>query len=157
MIDEPEITRSREEATAVIHIEVPRSGIQQVMEPAITEVLQVLRSQGVQPTGPLFSFHHRMDPAVFDFEVGYPVSRPVRPAGRVEAGKLPVATVARTVHHGGYEGLGRAWGELSDWMKENGHRAGPQLWERYLAGPETGSDEARWRTELNRTVVEGDG
>jgi hypothetical protein len=40
-----------------------------------------------------------------------------------------------------------------DWMRAEGHAAGPDLWERYLAGPETGGDTSKWRTELNRPVV----
>jgi len=155
VIDTPQIVRSRAEATAVIRIEVPRSEIQRVMEPAITEVLEVLRAQGVQPAGPLISYHRAMDPAVFDFEVGFPVSMAVRPSRRVVPSSLPAATVARTVYHGGYEGLGAAWSELSTWMKAEGHESGPNLWERYLAGPESG-DPSAWRTELNRLVVEGD-
>jgi effector-binding domain-containing protein len=156
VIDPPQIVRSRAEATAVIRIEVPRSQIQEVMEPAITEVLEVLRAQGVQPAGPLFSYHRAMDPAVFDFEVGFPVSMTVRPSRRVVTSSIPAATVVRTIYHGAYEGLGAAWGELSAWMKAEGHAGGPNLWERYLAGPESGPDASKWRTELNRPVVEGD-
>jgi effector-binding domain-containing protein len=155
VIDPPRIVRSRAEATAVIRIEVPRAEIQRVMEPAITQVLEVLRAQGVPPAGPLVSYHRSMDPAVFDFEVGFPVSMAVRPSRRVVPSSLPAATVARTVYHGGYEGLGGAWGELITWMKSEGHEPGPNLWERYLAGPESGAPST-WRTELNRPVVGGD-
>lgn len=140
----------------MIRIEVPRAEIQQVMDPAITEILAVLRAQGVQPSGPLFSYHRSLDPAVFNFEVGFPVQTTVRPTRRVVPSSLPAATVARTVYYGGYEGLGSAWGELMEWMKGEGHESGPNLWERYLTGPERGPDSSRWRTELNRPVVEGD-
>ncbi len=156
MLDTPEVVRSSAQATAVIRIEVPRSQIQAVMEPAITEVLQVLREQGVQPAGPLISLHRSMDPAVFNFEVGFPVALGVRPRGRVVPSSLPAATVVRAIYRGSYEGLGGAWSELSKWMVAEGHEAGPNLWERYLAGPESGPDTSRWRTELNRPVVEGD-
>jgi effector-binding domain-containing protein len=96
-----------------------------------------------------------MDPKVFDFEVGVPVSKPVAPAGRVEPGELPAATVARTVYHGGYEGLGNAWGEFDRWLAAEGHKAAGSLWECYVSGPESGSDPAKWRTELNRPLVPG--
>ena len=156
MIEEPQIVGSRAETTAVIRIEVPRAEIQQVMEPAITEVLEVLRAQGVRPSGPLLSYHRAMDPAVFNFEVGFPVGLTVRPSRRVVPSSIPAATVARTIYHGGYEGLGAAWAELMEWMNAEGHASGPNLWERYLDGPESGPDSSRWRTELNRPVVEGD-
>ncbi len=36
----------------------------------------------------------------------------------------------------------------------NRHRAmHPDLWECYAAGPESGPDPAKWRTELNRPLL----
>jgi effector-binding domain-containing protein len=94
-----------------------------------------------------------MDPATFDMEIGVPVSEPVEPAGRVMPGELPAGTVARTVYHGGFEGLGGGWSELDAWVAANGHAPAPDLWECYVAGPESGSDPAAWRTELNRPLA----
>jgi len=90
---------------------------------------------------------------VFDFEVGVPVSAPAKPIGRVEAGQLPSAKVARTAYHGGYEGLGGAWGEFEKWLAENGHKPATNLWEFYTTGPESGSDPTQWTTELNRPLA----
>jgi hypothetical protein len=39
-------------------------------------------------------------------------------------------------------------------MKAAGLKAAPELWEIYAAGPESGSDPAGWRTELNRPIAE---
>ena len=61
--------------------------------------------------------------------------------------------VARTVYQGGYEGLGGAWGELMRWIEAQGHTAATDLWECYLAGPESGPDPSAWRTELNRPLI----
>jgi hypothetical protein len=36
----------------------------------------------------------------------------VTPVGRVKAGQLPATTIARTIYHGDYDGLGAAWGEF---------------------------------------------
>ena len=154
MIDAPAVTRSQALTTAVIHLEIPRHEIQKVMDPAIKEVMAALAAQRIQPAGPLFSYHLRMDPKVFDFEVGFPVDQPVAPTGRVAPGRLPATTVVRTVYHGGYEGLGAAWGELMRWIEDNGYEGGPNLWERYLSGPESSPDPSKWRTELNRPLVE---
>jgi effector-binding domain-containing protein len=156
VLERPEIVHSPAQATAVIRIQVPRTEIQRVMEPAIGEVLQVLREQGVQPGGPLVAHHRSLDPAVFDFEIGFPVTMTVRPSRRVVPSSIPAATVVRAIYRGGYEGLGNAWKELSEWLKAQGREAGPNLWERYLSGPESGPDTSRWRTELNRPLVEGD-
>ena len=154
MIDTPAITTTAEQPTAVIHLTIPRSEIQTVMGPAHGELFAALAAQGITPAGAWFSHHFRMDPATFDFEVGVPVSAPVTPTGRVTSSRLPAARVARTVYRGGYEGLGAAWGEFEAWMRDAGLKPAPELWEIYASGPESGSDPAGWRTELNRPIAE---
>ena len=138
---------------AFIHLTVPRSEIRTVMGPGLAELHAVLAAQDATPSGPWFTHHRRMDPSVFDFEICLPVSRPIVPSGRVQAGCLPAATVAQTVLHGPYEGLGEAWGQLESWIAAQGHRSAPDLWERYVVGPETSADPADWRTELNRPLA----
>ena len=93
-----------------------------VMAPGITELMAAVAAQGIGPTGPWFTHHLRMDPATFDFEISVPVTAPVAASGRVKAGHLPATTVARTVYHGPYGGLGGAWGELDAWIAANGTR-----------------------------------
>lgn len=154
MIDTPHITRTTARPAAVIRLTVPRERIQEVMGPGIGELMATLAEQGVEPAGPVFSHHRRMDPKVFDLEIGVPVEKPVTPAGRVEPGELPAATVARTVYQGPYEGLGNAWGEFGKWIATEGHAPAPNLWECYVSGPESGDDPADWRTELNRPLAD---
>lgn len=153
MIETPRITRTEEQAAAVIRLTIPREQIREVMGPGIQELIGVVTAQGIGPAGPVFSHHVRMDPEVFDFEIGVPVNAPVTPQDRVEQGRLPAATVVRTVYHGPYEGLGPAWGEFDAWIAEEGHTTGPDLWERYVVGPESTPDPAGWRTELNRPLA----
>jgi effector-binding domain-containing protein len=152
MIDTPSITTTREQPTAVIHLTIPRADIQKAMGPAHQELFAALNAQGVAPTGAWFSHHFRMDPAVFDFEVGVPVSAPVAPAGRVAPSHRPASRVVRTTYRGGYEGLAAAWGELDAWIKREGLEPSGDLWETYAAGPETGPDSSAWQTELARPL-----
>lgn len=153
MIDTPQITQIAEQLTAVIHLTIPREEIRNVMGPGIRELMAAVASQGITPAGPWFTHHLRMEPGTFDFEIGVPVPSPVVAAGRVRPGQLSAAKVARTTFHGGYEGLGAAWGELDAWIAANGHTPAPDLWESYAAGPESSSDPATWRTELNRPLI----
>jgi effector-binding domain-containing protein len=153
MIDTPEITQSAAQLTAIIRLTIPREQIRSVMGPGIGELLATVAAQGIAPAGPVFSHHLRIDPAIFDFEIGVPVSAPVSPSGRVTPGRLPAKTVARTVYHGGYEGLGAAWGEFDSWIAANGLKPCPDLWECYVAGPESNPEPGSWRTELNRPLV----
>ena len=153
MIDRPYIVETKAQQTAVIRLTIPREEIRNVMGSAIGEVMATIAAQGIPAAGPVFSHHFRMDPKVFDFEVGVPVGSAVAPAGRVYPGQLPATPVARTTYRGPYEGLGAAWGEFDSWIADGRHTPGPDLWERYVAGPESGPDPATWRTELNRPLV----
>ncbi|TFW20859.1 AraC family transcriptional regulator [Massilia arenosa] len=149
MIDTPTIVQALARPCAAIRITIPRAQIREMMHPAMQEVMQVLAAQGVRPAGPMFSHHVQLPAETFDFAVGVPVEEPFTPAGRVQAWELPAARVARTVYHGGYEGLGDAWGELGQWVTAQGHTSAHSLWEFYAAGPESSADPQQWRTEFN--------
>ncbi len=153
MIDTPQIVQTEARHTAVVRLTVPRAQIRDVMGAAIADVMSGVEAQGMRPAGPVFSHHLRMDPEVFDFEVGVPVDSPVKAAGRLQPGSLPATTVARTVYRGPYEGLGDAWGEFERWIAAAGHASAPDLWECYVVGPESGPDASRWATELNRPLA----
>jgi len=161
MIEPPRIVEADAQAAAVIHVTTPRDRIQEVMGPAIHEVIDAVSDQGVGPAGPVFAHHLSMPTGKFDFEVGVPVTGPVTPTGRVKPGQLPAATAVQTVYQGPHEGLHEAWREfgeraereLGDRLRAEGLRPGDTLWERYVAGPETSPDPGSWRTELNRPLV----
>ena len=153
MLDTPHITDSPARQTAVIRLNIPRSEIRNVMGPGITELMAIVAAQGIGPTGPWFSHHFAMHPDTFDFEIGVPVSGPVTPAGRVTAGSLPAAKVARTVLHGNYDGLPGGWGEFMGWIDAQGLKTAPDLWEIYVKGPESDPDPLSWRTELNKPLL----
>ena len=153
MLDRPQIVQTEVRPAAVIRLTIPRAQIHRVMGPAIAEVMGAIAAQGIAPAGPVFSHHFRMDPDTFDFEVGVPVTGPISETGRVKTSQLPAGTVARTVYHGPYEGLGAAWGEFGTWLTSEGHEPAANLWECYLSGPESGADPATCRTELNRPLT----
>lgn len=152
MIETPEIRETPAQLTAIIHLTIPRSEIRDAMGPGISELMTVVRTQGVGPAGPWFSHHLRMDAATFDFEISVPVSAPVTPAGRVVNGVRPAMRVVTTVYQGHYEGLGAAWAEFGKWIEANGYAIRPDLYECYLKGPESGPDPGEWRTELSRPL-----
>jgi effector-binding domain-containing protein len=152
MIAKPEVVQTTEQPSAMIRLTIPRNEIQQVMGPGYQEVMAAVAAQGIVPAGPWFTHHLRMDPEVFDFELGVPIAAPITPVGRVVAGTLPATRVARTIYTGGYEGLGDAWAEFDAWIAAEGHTPGLNLWESFVAGPESGPDPDAWRTELNRPL-----
>ncbi len=152
MLQTPCIVETPSQTIAIIPLKVPRSEIQQVMGPGIQELLSGIAAQGIAPAGTWFTHHLRMNPDVFDFEIGVPVSRPVTAAGRMLPSERPAMRVAQATYQGPYEGLGAAWGEFETWIAANGHTSGIDLWECYVAGPESSPDPTTWRTQLNRPL-----
>ncbi len=153
MLDTPQIAETAAQLTAFIHLTVPREQIQNVMGPGLAELLAAVAAQGLAPAGPWFTHHLRMPQDVFDFEIGVPVPTPVAAAGRMKPGQRPAMRVARTVYRGPYESLAAAWGEFDAWIAAEGQVPGTDLWECYVAGPESSPDPLAWRTELTRPLI----
>ena len=153
MLQKPQIMKTDAQPAAVIRLTIPREEIQRVMGPSYQELLSTIEAQGIKPAGPWFSHHLKLDPKVFDFEIGVPVTEPVKPKGRVKAGQLPAAKVVRTIYRGDYDGLPRAWGEFENWIKNEGLETAADLWEVYSKGPESGPDSSQWETQLNRPLA----
>jgi effector-binding domain-containing protein len=153
MIDAPQIIDFPGQMMAFIHLTVPRSEIRNVMGPGLNELKAAVAAQGITPSGPWFTHHLKMEPAVFDFEICVPVTKPVTAAGRTRPGQLRATRAVRTIYRGPYEGLPAAWGEFDAWIKSQGLKTAPDLWECYIAGPESSADPSQWRTELNRPLI----
>ena len=81
MIDTPEITDTQTRQTAIIRFTIPRAEIQNVMGPGMRELLATVAAQGIGPSGPVFCHHLRMDPGIFDFEVGVTCRQPRQSRG----------------------------------------------------------------------------
>ena len=152
MIETPAIVQTAEQHAAVVHVTVRRGEIEKAMGPAIQEVVIAIASQGMAPAGAFFAHHLRLDAKMFDFEAGFPIHGVIEPTGRVYAGTLPAARVARTHYVGPYDGLFNAWAEFNAWMKAEGLMPASDLWECYLVGPESGKPPTAYRTQLNRPL-----
>ena len=153
MIDTPQIVQATTQLTAIIHLTVSREEMPKIFGPAIGELIAAITAQGITPVGPVFTHHLRRPTDTFDFELCIAVSAPVTAAGRMQPSQWPAMRVARTIHHGPYEGLPDAWGDFMDWIKAEGHTPAPDLWECYLTNPDSNPDSATWLTELNRPLV----
>jgi effector-binding domain-containing protein len=154
VIEPLRIVKTTPQLTALIPLEVPRAEIQNVMGPGLTELNAAVAAQNIAVVGPWFTHHLRDPGALFDFEICLPVAAPVAPVNRVKAGQWPTMTIVQTTYHGGYEGLGSAWGEFIGMIKAAGHKTVDGLYETYAVGPEAGMDSAAWRTVLSKQIAE---
>ncbi|MEO8154409.1 MAG: GyrI-like domain-containing protein [Rhizobacter sp.] len=153
MIETPQISHTKAQLTAFIHLTIARDEIQRVMGPGLSELRATLEAQGIQPTGPWFCHHLSLPATGWDFEISMPVESPVVASGRVKPGLRTAMRVARTVYHGPYEGLGDAWGEFLAWISASGHATGPDLYETYVTGPESSPDPTQWLTEFAKPLT----
>lgn len=150
--EQPHIAELPARDIAVIPVQCTRAEMPNAMARGVAELLDAVRAQGAQPAGPVFTHHLRHPTDTFDFEIGVPVDRPIGPLGRVQSSEWPAMRVARAVHRGRYEDLPQAWGAFMAWIGRQGLQPTGDLWECYLAGPETGLDTSAWRTELNQPL-----
>ena len=154
MIDTPQIVTTEALPLAKIYAKIPTSAIRQEMGKLIQELIQSVRAQNVEITGPWLTHHFRKPAEFFDFEVCMPVASEVQPSGRMEPGVWPAMKVVRTIYRGGYEGLPSAWGEFMTWIESNNLKISEEIWERYLINPNSEQDSSKWQTELNRPITE---
>lgn len=152
MITTPEVTTTTEQPAATIHLVIPGMEMPKYMDPAIQEIITVLADHGMQPAGPMFSYHHRRPSDTFDFKIGFPVAKAITESGRVKNASLPAERVARCVYQGPYEGLAQAWPQLQEWVRGQGLSETDRFFERYLNNPDEVKDPKDYRTELNWVI-----
>lgn len=154
MLDIPSVRSLPAQHVAVVPLALAPDEVPAAMPEAIGELLRALAVQGVAPAGPLFSYHAEPPGAWWCFEVGIAVREPVASMGRVRPGALRATRAACATYRGSYEGLGAAWGEFTAWIEASGLVPAPDLWERYLRGPESGADARHWCTEFVRPLAD---
>ena len=152
IISTPAVVTTQKVITAAIHLTIPGRDMPKYMDPAIQEIIRTVMAQGIRITGPMFSYHHRRPSDTFDFEIGFPVSTPIKEEGRVRNSMLPALKVVRSVYQGPYEGLAQAWTALQQWVRANGHPETGRFWEGYLNNPDEVKDPNAYRTELNWVI-----
>jgi effector-binding domain-containing protein len=149
----PELTNVTETPTAVIRGVVPMNELANFFDRSFTTLATVAVDQNVAIAGPAYALYHAVPTDTADLEVGFPVSGPIEPTDGVEAGSLPAGRVARAIHQGGYDQLGSSWGQLEQWIRDQGLEPTTPLWEVYVTEPRPDMDPDELRTELNWPVT----
>lgn len=147
MTPEPELIEIEPAKTAVVRGSVVMTGITAFYDRAFGEVAAAVGRQGLSPQG-AFGLYLAPPADVIELEVGFVVDGQVEPDGDVIPSALPGGRVARLVHHGGYDGLGAAWGGLLMWVSDQGLVPAGPMWEVYVTEPTPQTDPAHLRTDL---------
>jgi effector-binding domain-containing protein len=139
-----EVRSIEERNTLAIRTFTPVEKLSEVMGSSYGEIMQVMESLGVQPSGPPFAMYHNMDMSNLDVEMGFPVMKAAQDRGRVKAGKLPGGKAAVTVHVGPYDRIEEAYNRLTAFVNEKGLETESSCYEFYLNDPaETPPDELK--------------
>lgn len=120
---------------AVVRGRVEPAGLSAFLGDAFAEVAAAARAQGLRVVGPPFGRYRPVE-AGWEVTAGFPVSAPVRHAGRVTADRLPSCHVAHTVHHGPYADVGAAYAAAQAYVVDNGYEPSEAPWESYLSEPD---------------------
>jgi len=154
--------RSPAVPTAVVRAaDVPMATISELFDAVFGAVFSAAFERGLSPAGPPFALYTRVTDgpdAAADLETGFPlgaplsgplVDEPIEIDGRrLVASELPAAEIAVTTYLGGYDGLGRAWGEFMGAIAAQGRAPGTPFWETYVTEPTPDADPATMRTDL---------
>ncbi|MGO1973715.1 MAG: GyrI-like domain-containing protein [Propionibacteriaceae bacterium] len=132
----------------VVRGKVPMAELRDFFDRSFGQIERACAEQGIIPTGAAFARYHGAPTEIVDLEVGLPTGSPVRAAGGVEAGLLPAGRVVTATHIGGYEGLGAAWGQVGDWLGQQGLTPTETLWEVYVTEPAPDVDPDTMRTDV---------
>ncbi len=117
---------------------------------AMGEIQGTLSAQGIAASGPpggIYAYElfaeERGDATLF-----FPVTREVRPVGRVGPIWVSGAELAVIVHNGSHDDLDRSYGALATYVSEHALAVDGLIREYYLVGPPDADDESTWRTEI---------
>ena len=154
MLEPPQILQVPAQKLAVIRLTIPRGEMMKRFDPALRQVGEALKAQGIAPAGPVTAHYLSMPGEMFDFELGFPVASAITPEGPVYLAEQPAQRVIRTVYTGPFAGLPSAWGVFQNHIVAKGYRFAADFREAYLNDPNSIPDPTEYRTELVRILLD---
>jgi effector-binding domain-containing protein len=134
--------------TAVIRLTTEAEDIGPLAGEHLPAVFHYVRNQQQEPAGPPFIRFHAFEEPPFELEFGYPLARPVRGGGRIDAAELPGGVMAVTWHMGPYDTTARATAPLREWIRQQGYGEAGAHWNVFATNPQLEPNPARFRSEV---------
>ena len=115
------------------------SDISQNMGIAFQTVLDFIAKHGIAEVGKPLSVYYTHDEKTMTFQAGFIVSADdaAKAKGEVKAGVLPAGKVLNYIHRGPYAKLRVSYGEMMQYLEDNGLAVAAPTWEVYLNEPDT--------------------
>lgn len=124
--------------------------ISENMEIAFRTVGELIEEKGIADPGNALSVYYTHDAQTLTFRAGFLVSAEdaERAEGNVKAGVLPAGRVLNFIHRGPYAKLRDSYGEMMEYLEENGMTVGAPTWEIYLNEPDSVASEDELETDI---------
>ena len=106
-----------------------------VMGEAFKAVMDYLGECGEAPAGAPFAAYYNMDMNDLDVEMGFPVAKKITGKGIITSSEIPAGKQVTCFYKGSYESMTEPYGEISQWMTQNGCEATGTSYEFYLNSP----------------------
>ncbi|MFZ5969343.1 MAG: MerR family transcriptional regulator [Bacillota bacterium] len=115
----------------------------------IGKVFENIHRNGLRVTGHVMTIYYDQDfdPESADVEVCVPVDREFK-SENISTRTLEGGLHVYTTHIGPYSEVGEAYGELMDWIKEEGYEITGAPFEKYIKGPEAQRSPKDFVTEV---------
>jgi AraC family transcriptional regulator len=135
---------------------LPHQGPYREMEPVVDRYVDYLEAQGIPPEGDLMAAFFDDPGKVPEAETRYEIRIPVAAGTKAEAPflvkELPQSTTTAVTLRGDYAKIAKRYGEIYDWIDENGYEPAGPLIEVYLIHRGAGVPPSEYRTEVHVPV-----
>jgi effector-binding domain-containing protein len=122
------------------------------MEAVITELINNMQNQNINPQGPPISIYHSIPEdtpeAELVWEVGFPITPHSEPQAPLQKKVWDYPLVAQAVHIGAYEKSGDTILEMMEWMEANRYAQDGPILGKYLNMPSPDTPPDKLRTEI---------
>lgn len=124
------------------------------MEIAFRTVGELVGAESIASVSRALSVYYSHDPQTMTFRAGFLVSaEDARKAeGEVKADVLPAGEVLNFIHRGSYAKLRVSYGDMMEYLENNGMTVGAPTWEIYLNYPDSVASEDELETDIYATV-----
>jgi len=128
--------------------------ISRAMGRAFQSVGELIAKKGIASAGSPLSVYYTHDEQTMSFRAGFLVSAEdaQKAEGDVKADVLPAGRVLNFIHKGPYAKLRISYGEMMEYIEQNGMTVGAPSWEIYLNEPGDVSSEDELETDIYVTV-----
>lgn len=137
-----EVNEMPAQVTLSVRARASVQNLPHIIGKAFDRIRQYMDEIGQSRAGDPFVAYYNMDMQDLDVEIGVPVTASVPGKDEIQPGEIPGGRYATTLYTGPFSGIGPAYDELAQWMKDNRHIPTGVAYEMYLNDPDTTPPEA---------------